>query len=177
MHAEPDGDAAEAPDLRVAVEVDGVVPRQPPHDGLVLSQPPWLDVADQELDLAAVPPRRHEQRHQHVAEVVPVVAGQAAEREHDAGHAVGHRARRRGGPVLLPRHGHLRDAGHGPARVRLDLPLAAALRPAARRNKGHGESRAVDPDVAVDVAGVGVEPVRAAHYLAVLCCTKNRKKN
>ena len=173
VHVEADGDVPEAPDLVVVVEVQDLVLCQPPHDGLVLAEPPGLDVAGQELDLAAVPPRRHEQRHQRVAEVVEVVAQVAAEREHDGRDAVRDRARgRRGrhGRRVELRHRDVGDAGHVEAGVGLDAPLPA-LCPGRDRHQGDGVGRAVGPDIAEDIAGVG-EGARSAHHLAVVCSKK-----
>jgi hypothetical protein len=56
LSVEPHGDAQEAPHLGVVVHAHGVVPGQPPQDGIVLDQPQRLhDVANQEHDLAAMP--------------------------------------------------------------------------------------------------------------------------
>jgi hypothetical protein len=83
-----------------------------------------------------------------------------------------HRARRGGAPVRKLRHGDLLDA-HRPAGVRPDPPLELL-----RRARGDGDDRegsAVGADVAVRLAGVGVESLRVAHHRSPPCCTPRKQ--
>jgi hypothetical protein len=177
VNVEPHGEVAEASHVRVLVQVHHVVPGQAPEEGPVLARPrgPLAEVGDQELDLAAVPPRRHEQRHQHVGVVVEDVARQPAQREQDARHGVRRRAARGAGLVRKLRDGHLIDGVHVPARVRPDLPLLPLLGRPAGRDEGHPPGRAVDAYVAADLAGFGEAARRARHCRAIICCTPKKR--
>lgn len=85
--AKSDDEVRVAAHLAVSVEVDHLVLRQRPEDAPVLADEPGLGAGGDELNVAAEGPGRREERDQHVAERVPVVERQAAEREHHGRHA------------------------------------------------------------------------------------------
>jgi len=110
------------------VHVHYCVPGECTEQRPELVEPPWLGVADEEVHVAAEPPRGDEQRDEDVRQVVEHVPRVAADGEDDrrggvAGRASGSSA---GGVMRMRRrHRHLSDAGE---RVPVVLP-AVRLHP------------------------------------------------
>jgi hypothetical protein len=167
--AEPDGDAREAPDAGVPIEVHDVVPGKVAQDAPVLVHEPGLQVGHEELDLAVVVPRGDEQRDQHVAEVVPRVRRQPVHREHQGRHGVPGRARRRLRRAQRP-HRHVVDVFEVLSGLVADAPLLADEL-AGGRDVENGAVGAEGACVAGDLADVVPGIREVADWLVALDVT------